>query len=88
MPLVTEQIVSETENTLSIKFIGHNGKEIVRTVTKMAGKTNEDLLRIWHFRMTEKYMQGAIKANRLKRTIVEEGDGSITMKYDKRVVTV
>jgi hypothetical protein len=84
MAFVTEQILAETDTTLTIKFTSRNGNELIKVVTKIAGKTNEQMLAIWHTKMVLLYLEYAIKKNRFKRTIVEEGTDSIVLRLDKR----
>lgn len=84
MPFVTEQLLAETDNMVTVKFTSRNGKMIVRTFTKIPGMTTEDLMKILHQRMTLKYLTGAQKSNIFQRTILEETDNSITIKFDSR----
>lgn len=84
MSIITSKIIGETETSLVMQFISPSGKEIIKTVTKAAGISNERLAQIWHSRITHRYMDSALKANRFKRTITEETSDSITIKFDKR----
>jgi len=84
MAIVSEQILSETDSTLTIKFTSRDGRQLVKTVTKIAGKTNEEMLGIWHNKMALRYLDVAKTKNKFKTTIVEEGTGSIVLKLDKR----
>jgi len=57
MALITETIVSETDTELTIKFESNNGRSRTKTVNKVEGMTNEDLLNRWHRRMTIEFLQ-------------------------------
>jgi hypothetical protein len=86
MPFVTEQLLAESDSMVTVRFTSRNGKSIVRTYNKIAGMSTEDLLNVLHQRMVLKYVEGAQKANRFQRTILEENDDSITIKFDSRAV--
>ena len=84
MPMVTEQLLAESDSIITVKFTSRNGKSIVRTFTKIPGMATEDLMKILHQRMTLKYLSGAQKSNIFQRTILEESEDSITIKFDSR----
>lgn len=70
MALISEEIIAEDENTLTIRFTNRSGTRYRdRTVRKFEGVTNEDLLRRWHRRMTLEYLQ---RPFRFKRIITEQ----------------
>jgi hypothetical protein len=58
--LIEEQILSETNNTVTIRFSRQNGSYIDREVQKVDGLTNEELLLRWHRRITLEYLQNRI----------------------------
>ena len=72
MALITEQIVSETDTTLTIKFTSQSGRSRTRTVNKSYGLTNEQLLNRWHRRMTIEYMQKPMTFKRELQVIEAE----------------
>lgn len=84
MPMVTEQLLAESDTMITVKFTSRNGKSIVRTFTKIAGMTTEDLMKILHQRMTLKYLTGAQQSKIFQRTILEEDDDSITIRFTSR----
>lgn len=84
MPLISHQILAETNDTIIIKFSAPTGKELIKTVKKIDGMTNERLAEIWHFRMTMKYIEKSVSKNRLKRTILQDSSDEITIKFEKR----
>ena len=63
MALITEQILSETETELTIRFTRNSGKYQDKTVPKIEGKTNEQMLEIWHRRMTVHILKNRIRPN-------------------------
>lgn len=66
MPLITEEIIAEDDNTLTIRFTNRaNTRFRERTVNKVEGMTNEDLLRRWHRRMTIEYLQRPFRFKRI-----------------------
>ena len=72
MALITEQIVSETDATLTIKFSSQSGRSRTRTVNKAEGMTNEQLLQRWHRRMTIEYLQRPMTFKRELQVIEAE----------------
>lgn len=52
MAILTEQILNETETTLTIKFSRKNGSFLIKEVQKVEGMSVEDILSRWHRRMT------------------------------------
>lgn len=50
--LIEESIINEDDTTVTIRFVRRNGKYLDKTVNKIEGKTNEDLLKRWHHIMT------------------------------------
>lgn len=62
--LVEEQIISEDDTTVTIRFTRRNGKYLDKTVNKLDGLTNEDLLARWHRRMTLDVLQNRILPNK------------------------
>jgi hypothetical protein len=61
MALITEQILSETDTQLTIKFSNKTGRSLTKIINKVDGMTNEDMLRRWHRRMTLEYLQRPFK---------------------------
>jgi len=61
--LVTEEIIAETETELTIRFTSR-GRIYERTVPKVEGKTNEELLKRWHRRITLDTLQNRIRYKR------------------------
>lgn len=59
--LIEEQIIAEDTNTVTIRFTRRNGKFIDKTVNKIDGMTNEQLLTRWHRRMTLEFLQRRIR---------------------------
>lgn len=84
MPFVTEQLLAESDNMVTVRFTSRNGKTIVRTFSKIPGMSTDDLLKILRKRMVHKYMEGAQQAKIFKRTIIEEDDDSITIRFTSR----
>jgi len=58
--LVTEEIIAETETELTIRFTSR-GRIYEKTVSKVEGKTNEELLKRWHRRITFQTLQNRIR---------------------------
>lgn len=58
--MIEESIVSEDENTVTIRFTRRNGKYMDRVVPKVEGVTNEELLARWHRRVTLEHLQNRI----------------------------
>jgi hypothetical protein len=66
MPLIQEQIIAEDESTVTIKFLNRAGTRFKeKTVNKVEGMTNEDLLKRWHRRMTLEYLRSPISFKRV-----------------------
>jgi hypothetical protein len=61
MALLTEEIINETETTLTIKFSRSNGASLTKEVKKVEGMSNEDIMSRWHRRMTIEYLQRPFK---------------------------
>jgi len=64
MALISEEIISETETQLEIKFTSKNGRSTTKTVNKIDGYTNDQLLQRWHRRMTLEYLQRPVTFKR------------------------
>lgn len=62
--LLEESIISEDAETLTIRFTRRNGKYLDRTVPKIDGVSNEELLLRWHRRTTIDYLQNRILLNK------------------------
>ena len=58
--LVTEEIINETETELTIKFTSR-GRIHEKTVKKIEGKTNDEMLKLWHRRMTLMTLQNRVR---------------------------
>lgn len=58
--LVEETIISETDTELVVRFTRRNGRYIERTINKIEGLTNEELLKRWHHRITLEVLQNRI----------------------------
>lgn len=84
MAFVTHQLLAETDTTVTVKFTSRNNKDIVRTFTKIQGMPTTDLLEVLRQRMVLKYIKGAQEKNVLKRTILEESDDHIIIRFDSR----
>ena len=68
--LVTEEIIAETETELTIRFTSR-GRIHERVVKKIEGKTNEEMLKRWHRRMTIMTLQNRV---RYKKPAVESNE--------------
>lgn len=67
MKVITEQIIAETDADLTIKFTNARGsvtRSKTKTVKKVDGLTNEQLLERWHRRMTIEFIQRPLSFKR------------------------
>lgn len=66
MPLIQEQIISEDESTITVKFLNKNGTRFKqKTINKVEGLTTEQLINRWHRRMTIEYLQRPLSFKRV-----------------------
>jgi len=65
--LVTEEIINETDTELTIRFTSR-GRIYERTVKKIEGKTNEEMLKMWHRRITLDTLQNRIRYKKPEAT--------------------
>ena len=64
MSLITEEILTETDSDVTIKFTSNSGRTLTKTVNKVEGLTTEQLLNRWHGRMTREYLQRPFRFKR------------------------
>ena len=72
MKVITEQIIAETDADLTIKFTNVRGsvtRSKTKTIKKIDGLTNEQLLERWHRRMTIEFIQRPLS---FKRELLEQ----------------
>jgi hypothetical protein len=70
MALISKEIISETETDLEIKFTSRGGRTKTKSVPKVEGMTNEDLIQRWHRRMTLEYLQRPMSFKREQVTTI------------------
>lgn len=62
--LIEEEIIAEDAETLTIRFKRRSGRYLDRTIKKIEGITNEQLLTKYHRLVTLEYLQNRILPNK------------------------
>ena len=70
MPLIQEQIITEDDTTITVKFLNRSGtRSKQKVINKIEGMTTENLIKRWHRRMTIEYLRNPLS---FKRTVNED----------------